>query len=764
MSPLKKHPEQDDMPSQYYSLGSPLDVSESLSVPCAQYATIAISKSRYFERIENRRYVNPQAGRADVIIVNCLDDKVPSRNQYGIKNRERLALVFYENAEQTPETLALRKTFPVGFHQNAINEGDPISLCLYEEPWTSIRHHWTAENHLKKILWWLENSARGSLHQKEQSLEPFFFSSGVQLVLPPNFDERLAAGSQQLLLSMNGTALLAFWREDIPSKQSQNTPRIEPIIVSLPPLEHSGIERIPKTLGRLEEVFSNRGGSFIGALKAQIRGQVNEKGIVQDKSQRVLLILHIPLSRHIGETIEKVQNVGFLIQSDFCSFGESLDILSLNSKQKRFFKFELLGDPPPSSSWKNFEITPVDVAITNTVENARVVSDICEEKATFLGVLAGLGSLGSALAQIWSDEGWGGWTYIDHDRVAPHNLYRYNAEYIDIGQYKVHVVAQRVSSKYYPGYHTPIPIADSVITNNPDVKKAIGGANLFIDATTTLEVSREMAVRETTPRSISVFFTPNGLNSVLLCEDSKRTIRLDSLEVQYYRAILKNDWGKSHLEKHRGDLWVGNGCRDISTVIPTELIQMHSAILARKIRVTHDQDNALICIFQYDDESGLSVLRIKPKPRLTYELPSGWVIVFDEGLTEELFGLRTKKLPKETGGILLGFIDHKIKRICIVAVVAAPFDSEETSTSFVRGTKGVIDIITEAQRRTAGIVTYLGEWHSHPQGCRAKPSGLDLKLLNYLGEQLAEDGQPGLMAIVGEKEICFMTKSTVENG
>lgn len=752
------------MSSQYYSLGSPLDVSEMLSVPCAQLATIAINKSRYFEWIENRSYVSPKSGRADVLLVNCLNDKVPSRNQFGIKNRERLALVFYENAEISPETLALRKSFPVGLHQNAIHEGDPISLCLYEEPWTSIRHHWTAENHLKKILWWLEHSAKGSLHQNEQALEPFFFRGERQLVLPPNFDEQLVAGSQQLLLFDNGPAIIAFWRKDIPSNETENGPLIVPLIVSLPPLEHSGIERIPKTLGRLEEVFSNRGGSFIGALKAQIRGQVNEKGIVQDKSQRVLLILHIPLSRHIGETIEKVQNVGFLIQSDFCSFGESLDILSLNSKQKRFYKFELLGITPSLSGWKNIGITPVDVAITNTIDYARFVSGICEDTAVFCGVLAGLGSLGSSLAQVWAAEGWGAWTYIDHDRVAPHNLFRHSAVYNDIGLYKVGVVAQRVSSKYYPGYHTPIPIADSVIKNNLDVHKAFGGATLFIDATTTLEVPREMAIRDTTPRSMSAFFTPNGLNSVLLSEDSKRTIRLDSLEVQYYRAILKNDWGKSHLEKHRGDLWVGNGCRDISTVIPTELIQMHSAMLARKIRVTYDQDNALICIFQYDDESGLSVLRIKPKPRLTYELPSGWVIVFDEGLTEELFGLRTKKLPKETGGILLGFIDHKIKRICIVAVVAAPFDSEETSTSFVRGTKGVIDIITEAQRRTAGIVTYLGEWHSHPQGCRAKPSGLDLELLNYLGDQLAEDGQPGLMAIVGEKEICFMTKSTVENG
>jgi len=747
------------MSGQYYSLGSPLDVGESLSVPCAQHAAIAIDRSRYFEHIEYRRYVCPKAGRADVIIVNCLNDKVPSRSRYGIKNRERLALVFYENAEITPETRALRKTFPVGLHQNAINEGEPIFLCLYEEPWASIRRHWTAETHLKQILWWLEHASKDSLHQNEQSLEPFFYYSEIKLVLPPNFDERLAAGSQQLQLFGNESAILAFWENDIPSEEPWKKKNIEPLVVRLPPMLHSGIERIPKTLGGLEKVIINRGGSFVDVLKDQIRHLVNEKGLVQDKTQRVLLILHIPLSRRAKAPVEKIQNVGFLIQTDLCSLGQSLDILNFDINQKKFFKFELLGTPSSSKSWEDLEITPVDVAVTNTIEFARFASDINVRTADFFGVLAGVGSLGSALAQLWAAEGWGQWTYIDHDRVASHNLFRHDAVYADIGRYKVHAVAQKASNKYYPGYRVPLPIADSAINNNPDVKNAVTNAKLLVDASTTLEVPREMAVHDNTPRSMSAFFTPNGLNSVLLSEDRKRTIRLDSLEAQYYRAILRNDWGKSHLEKHRGALWVGNGCRDISAVISTELIQLHSAMLARKIRLTHDQDDALICINQFADESGISVLMIKPKPSVTSRLPSDWVIVFDEGVSEELFALRTKKLPKETGGILLGFIDHKTSRIFIVTVLEAPFDSEETSSSFVRGTKGVIDIITEAQRRTAGIVSYLGEWHSHPPGCRAMPSGLDLKLLNYLGEQLAEDGQPALMAIVGENEICFMTKS-----
>ena len=39
-----------------------------------------------------------------------------------------------------------------------------------------------------------------------------------------------------------------------------------------------------------------------------------------------------------------------------------------------------------------------------------------------------------------------------------------------------------------------------------------------------------------------------------------------------------------------------------------------------------------------------------------------------------------------------------------------------------RGIDGLADAVKEASRRTAGVVGYLGEWHSHPRGHSAKPS------------------------------------------
>ncbi|MBD4395321.1 hypothetical protein GUG97_23805, partial [Xanthomonas citri pv. citri] len=69
--------------------------------------------------------------------------------------------------------------------------------------------------------------------------------------------------------------------------------------------------------------------------------------------------------------------------------------------------------------------------------------------ASFYGILAGVGALGSALAEIWTRIGWGKWTFIDPDRLLPHNLSRHIGEDCYIGLYKPHIV-QHLTQSIYP--------------------------------------------------------------------------------------------------------------------------------------------------------------------------------------------------------------------------------------------------------------------------------------------------------------------------
>jgi hypothetical protein len=71
-------------------------------------------------------------------------------------------------------------------------------------------------------------------------------------------------------------------------------------------------------------------------------------------------------------------------------------------------------------------------------------------------------------------------------------------------------------------------------------------------------------------------------------------------------------------------------------------------------------------------------------------------------------------------------------------------------TGFERGVAGLADTVTEMAKASLHQLRYVGEWHSHPEGSSVLPSRIDLGQLAWLGEELAAEGVPALMAISGD--------------
>ena len=90
------------------------------------------------------------------------------------------------------------------------------------------------------------------------------------------------------------------------------------------------------------------------------------------------------------------------------------------------------------------------------------------------------------------------------------------------------------------------------------------------------------------------------------------------------------------------------------------------------------------------------------------------------------------------------------KIIYIVDTVPSPPDSDEQPASYVRGFAGLRERLEEISRVTDGMLGYLGEWHSHPDGAGARPSSDDLKVLEWVAKTMGLDGACGVMGIVGE--------------
>ena len=98
----------------------------------------------------------------------------------------------------------------------------------------------------------------------------------------------------------------------------------------------------------------------------------------------------------------------------------------------------------------------------------------------------------------------------------------------------------------------------------------------------------------------------------------------------------------------------------------------------------------------------------------------------------------------------MGTIDVARRQICVVQIVAAPSDSVGDEEGFERGTKNLKSILEAANKRTAGQVEYLGEWHSHPVGVKPEVSTTDVKQLAWLGLERTVEDLPALMLIVGD--------------
>ncbi len=125
-----------------------------------------------------------------------------------------------------------------------------------------------------------------------------------------------------------------------------------------------------------------------------------------------------------------------------------------------------------------------------------------------------------------------------------------------------------------------------------------------------------------------------------------------------------------------------------------------------------------------------------------------WSVVA-EGVSDKLKSMRQRHLPAETGGVVLGFVDHPLRTIFVVDVLSAPMDSEASEVGFVRGVDGLMRKLADVRARTAEIVGYLGEWHSHPPFHGPIPSADDTRLLKHCADALALEGEPALMVIVG---------------
>lgn len=746
----------------YVDFGEPLADfdSDCLKHAFAKKTLKLCQENGSFDVIELRKIDRGQNEYKDVIIIDCINDQVPSRNTQGIKVRERLALVFQNN--RVPEVRALRSNFPLVSHLNHVLPDEPVSLCLYFQDWSSVERTWTPQKHLQRILWWLAETAKNSLHREDQPLERLYFESPFEIVLPPDYKEKFDDTSLSMiccpiLLSDKEFRVIRVKFIDSNSKETSDLPNLEILTLNSHPVVHGQINFTPNLLGILHDQYLERGFDLFESLCNSIKNCA-EGGLVLKSDNRCLIIVNTPIKRTSESSVETVYTNAFHTTVDITVLGKVLGVLQ-DGMDGNVYAVPILGSSvSQNTEWRSLEILPIEVKSDVDRLSAQKQSGIEPENSKFKGIIIGVGALGGAISDIWTKEAWGEWTFVDHDIIKSHNTIRHIARNSHVGYYKAEILKFLVNDNFHPGHYNASAIIDKATNwDNQTLKSAIDSSELIVDISTTLDVPRELALVDYLGRSCSLFITPSGMGSVLILEDEKREIRLDSVEAQYYRAIINNEWGKDHLIGNSGNLWVGAGCRDVSAVIPYETIQLSAAILARQLRLHKEKSESLIRVWSLNDHSGSLICNTISPESAIYTEKSGWRIIWDNEIKNKLKTIRYNSLPKETGGIILGYVDHKIRSIFIVDILPAPYDSASEATGFTRGVSGLREILEEVSVRTANIVGYIGEWHSHPAFSSAEPSSLDWDLIRTISKIMANDGEPALMLIVGSAGDITLT-------
>lgn len=75
-----------------------------------------------------------------------------------------------------------------------------------------------------------------------------------------------------------------------------------------------------------------------------------------------------------------------------------------------------------------------------------------------------------------------------------------------------------------------------------------------------------------------------------------------------------------------------------------------------------------------------------------------------------------RALPDETGGVLMGWHDDERDEIVVVHAIGPGPNSEHHAHRFEADNDYHLGAVGDVYQRSGRIVTYLGDWHTHPRG------------------------------------------------
>ena len=655
---------------------------------------------------------------------------LPQHRLIPVRNIEPIT-IYISNAETLPVVI-VRDDFPIVPHLNVHEDNVRKSLCYSDLGYQEIRHKLNGRFLLTCIENWFRKTSMNQLHRPDQPLEPFFPYVNNVIVWngqlgKPYFDKYIVEDREfgkLMYQSSDGNYFAVF-------------------SLPVPPDFSNLIHNMPQTLLELLCSFKNYDTiiTWLTDLLSIVRfPKIYNKYFRQERNSllacKVLINIAIPKQRTDRAPIETFDLRSFVIDKSLKDILTDYG-LSLNGSKLEPSKHT-------GGNGANIAITPFIVHLAQSKLKCRCANLVDEADGEKHFSLVGVGAIGSHILNNCLRSGYGKWTIIDHDYFWPHNIARHVLTSNDIGYSKVKSL-EKVAS-HIQSDSDLVAIASDVFGKDNSVIVAFGQSDIILDASASIAVERHLALDvQSDARRISCFLNPQGTATIMLLESVDRSARLDLLEMQYYRELLKNEKYSDHMSLPETMVYSGT-CRSISSRISQDNISLSAALCCKAIKLHTSNTNGEIIIWTHATDSVEKESFMADK-WITHE-QGGWKIELSLSLLGEMRTDREKALPNETGGVLIGAYDITRKRIYVVYQVRAPEDSISSPTSFIRGCANLPERLKYIHETTLDNLTYIGEWHSHPS-VNTQRSTDDVKLHKAIVGYNRENCLPGCMMILG---------------
>jgi Prokaryotic E2 family A/ThiF family/Prokaryotic homologs of the JAB domain len=717
------------------------------------------------------RIIESRVGTGIEVVVFETEVSVPQGgSRYDIEKLERIAVVFNAADDRLPEILALRTTFPRLSHQNLRDEEFPRSLCITDLKYDELRRRSTPRLLVQLIRIWLERAALGHLHQEDQPLEPFFQGVPVPFLVPRDVFSRDSALLHVQLVpdgdESPGGAFVATAAGEMGDLQVEDRKKKTlALAIRTNATEHGVIRQQPRTLEDLVSALDQIGFDLLSELRRKLRAWKDGSANSEAHLSRLALILWIPKKRRADDArVEAMDSFSLITGKTVLEVGEDVGAWEIQTigGVPQPAAIVLIGDGP-ANDHRGADI-PVSLLPVSFHFDRRMAATMSGGTPSEDQVLVvGVGAIGSHVANNLARSGFGRLTLVDDDKLLPHNLSRHILGGSSVGLSKARALATELSGLFIEDVSSvamPLNVLSRQSDDREKIERAIKQANLVLDLSASVAVARFLAHADSDARRLSAYVNPSGTDLVMLAEDSDRHRTLHDLELQFYRALAEEDALSGHYQSDGERLRYGQGCRDVSVVLPNERIALHGAIASAAIRTLGTE--AAITIWRANTDG--TVDRVEVAPSIVHRGTIGdWTVALDEHLVETLYRARSAKLPNETGGVILGAHDLDHRTIHLTVGLQSPTDSTEWPNLYIRGARDLSRTVALYKRRTDGMLGYVGEWHSHPSGCGSSPSTLDRQALANVAVELSADGLPALTLIVGERDLTVLLQSGPES-